>query len=95
MIHIPNEVHLSFSLSNRPQRSLRSLFLSSLIFLLCNITGEKKITAITARSLAQIFNYQEKRVPKRTNKPIKNAVATATLGGHGQVSGSIHPMSSR
>lgn len=32
------------------------------------------------------IHYQEKRVPKRTNKPIKNAVATATLGGHGQVS---------
>lgn len=42
MIHIPKEVHLSFSLSNRPQRSLRSLFFSSLI-LFCNITGEKSL----------------------------------------------------
>lgn len=61
-------------------------------FFLCATLRVRKITAITARSY---IHYQEKRVPKRRNKPIKNAVATATLGGHGQVSGSIHPMSSR
>lgn len=42
MIHIPKEVHGRSHCHNRPQRSLRSLFLSSFIFLLCNITVEKK-----------------------------------------------------
>lgn len=92
MIHIPKEGTFVLLIVNRPTTISTVAFLfSSLIFLLCNITGEK-VTAITARSY---IHYQEKRVPKRTNKPIKNAVATATLGGHGQVSGSIHPMSSR
>lgn len=57
---------------NRPQRSPWSLFFSSFIFLLCNITGEKKITAITARSLAPIFITKKKEfLNEQTNKPIK------------------------
>lgn len=41
MIHIPKEVHLSFSLSIVPN-DLYGRFFSSLIFSVCNITGEKK-----------------------------------------------------
>lgn len=61
-------------------------------FFLCATLRVRKNHCDNARSY---IHYQEKRVPKRTNKQLKNAVATATLGGHGQVSGSIHPMSSR
>lgn len=71
MIHIPKGGTFVLLIVNRPQRSLRSLFFVILFFSCATFTGEKKITAINARSLAPIFNYQEKRVPKRTNKPIK------------------------
>lgn len=85
MIHIPKEGTFVLLIVKSFQTiSTVAFFRHSFFF--CNITGEKKITAINRSFARSHIHYQEKRVPKRTNKPIKNAVATATLGGHGQVS---------
>lgn len=85
MIHIPKEgTFVLLIVKSSPTISTVDFF-SSLIFSVCNITGEKN-HCNNARSY---IHYQEKRVPKRTNKQLKNAVATATLGGHGQVSDSF------
>lgn len=63
MIHIPKEgtFVLLIVLSSSQTISTVAFFFSSLIFSVCNITGEKKITAINARSLAPIFQLPRKK----------------------------------
>lgn len=83
MIHIPKEGTFVVLIVNRPKRSLRSLFVVIHFFFATSPVRNHCNNRSFARS---DFQLPRKRVPKRTNKPIKNAVAIATLGGHGQVS---------
>lgn len=73
MIHIPNEgtFVLLIVLSSSQTISTVAFFFRHSFFLCATLRVRKKSLRLTLVRSLRFFNYQEKRVPKRTNKQLK------------------------